>query len=798
MVNDKFFKYELRDYQADIINELNVYLEDRKLNVVAPPGSGKTVLGLEIICRLNKKTVIFVPTLAIKEQWVKNFKTNFISDLKIDDDIYILTYQSLNEGINVLLVNRFKNQEVVLCFDEAHHLHNKWLKQINQFKDQINVIFTLSFTATPPYDLNLTDYNKYLNLCGEIDTEVEITSLIKAKAVCPHQDYIYLNNLLNYEEKEVNDYRYDVNLALTEIINDNLLNDVYDIIRNNILNNKEEIYEDVSVYYLLVNYLILCNYKFDKKLLNKWLKNFKPQKILWKDIEEIYNYIVFNLKIEKIKNVFLKYDLIEKNKVNLVLSEKISKKINNSINKLKSINDIVDFEYNLRHDSAAILILTDYIRNVDLIKLINHKIIRELSVISIFQKLYSKYNSVAVLSGSLVIVEAKFLYLFKDLKYKSFDKYVIFENINGAAISLVSELYNSGKIKILIGTRSLLGEGWDSKITNTLIIASFVESFISSNQIRGRALRFLDNKISHIWHLLSVPFNIDINNDDFELKRRFTSFYGLSDKRNILMNNIYRYNYFPKIIEASNTEKINKKTIDYAKKLDEIKNAWQNISDNNCVITKDLSIPKERIFKSKIRIKQATSIILMIFSVIMFFVFIFINNNTGNNGLLDATYSLVIIILFILLYFLIRSYLYIANPLNYLNKIMNSLKETLLETNIIKEVNFILNKNINKQETYYEIKINSKYVRDKMIFYNAIKEILLEVNNPRYVLIYYFIFIPIYANSISCPSIISKNRQVAQIFADNLKRFGSYKLVYTRSENGVKILNKIKRFKWLK
>ena len=43
--------------------------------------------------------------------------------------------------------------------------------------------------------------------------------------------------------------------------------------------------------------------------------------------------------------------------------------------------------------------------------------------------------------------------------------------------------------QILVGTKSLLGEGWDAPCINSLIMASFVGSFVLGNQMRGRAIR---------------------------------------------------------------------------------------------------------------------------------------------------------------------------------------------------------------------------------------------------------------------------------------------------------------------
>jgi superfamily II DNA or RNA helicase len=64
------FKKPWRSYQARALDELESYLDDNKLHIVAAPGSGKTVLGLEVIRRLNKPTVVFAPTITIRDQWV--------------------------------------------------------------------------------------------------------------------------------------------------------------------------------------------------------------------------------------------------------------------------------------------------------------------------------------------------------------------------------------------------------------------------------------------------------------------------------------------------------------------------------------------------------------------------------------------------------------------------------------------------------------------------------------------------------------------------------------------------------
>ena len=42
---------------------------ERKHHIVAPPGSGKTIVGLELIRRFDEPAVVFAPTATIQQQW---------------------------------------------------------------------------------------------------------------------------------------------------------------------------------------------------------------------------------------------------------------------------------------------------------------------------------------------------------------------------------------------------------------------------------------------------------------------------------------------------------------------------------------------------------------------------------------------------------------------------------------------------------------------------------------------------------------------------------------------------------
>ena len=104
------FKYPWRNYQQRVLQELSHHLSDKHLHVIAPPGSGKTVLGLEVTLRLNKPVLILAPTIAIRNQWIQRFCELFLQtetapgwishDIRNPRFMTVSTYQGLHSACN--------------------------------------------------------------------------------------------------------------------------------------------------------------------------------------------------------------------------------------------------------------------------------------------------------------------------------------------------------------------------------------------------------------------------------------------------------------------------------------------------------------------------------------------------------------------------------------------------------------------------------------------------------------------------------------------------------------------------
>ena len=55
-------------------------------------------------------------------------------------------------------------------------------------------------------------------------------------------------------------------------------------------------------------------------------------------------------------------------------------------------------------------------------------------------------------------------------------------------VALATAIFTAGQTRLLVGTRALLGEGWDAPCVNCLIDLSAAATAVSVVQSRGRAL----------------------------------------------------------------------------------------------------------------------------------------------------------------------------------------------------------------------------------------------------------------------------------------------------------------------
>ena len=241
------FQKTWRAYQSRILEHLDSYIADRRFHLVAAPGSGKTVLGLEIVRRINHPTLVLTPTITIRNQWADRLVELFLragegrpiwvsTDLKKPALLTVATYQALHaacaggmsddaaeradeERENHFGEGRADSTEMhkeeclrlpdllagagfrTLVVDEAHHLRAGWWKTLTFVAERLQEPTIVALTSTPPYDVSAFEWERYEGLCGAVDAEVSVPELVYQGDLCPHQDYVYFSVPSSREQK---------------------------------------------------------------------------------------------------------------------------------------------------------------------------------------------------------------------------------------------------------------------------------------------------------------------------------------------------------------------------------------------------------------------------------------------------------------------------------------------------------------------------------------------------------------------------------------------------------------------
>ena len=149
------FVGNLFDYQNNIIEKyLNHVGESGGGLLDVEPGKGKTVMALNIISKLNKKTLVVVHKTFLLNQWkerinqfLPNAKIGIIQAQKIDiedKDIVIGMLQTLStKDLHEEIINQFG----LTIYDECHHLSAEVFSNV-MIKINTNYILGLSGTMT--------------------------------------------------------------------------------------------------------------------------------------------------------------------------------------------------------------------------------------------------------------------------------------------------------------------------------------------------------------------------------------------------------------------------------------------------------------------------------------------------------------------------------------------------------------------------------------------------------------------------------------------------------------------------
>ena len=228
------FEGELRDYQINIVNKYMAAVKDSGGGLLdVDPGKGKTVMALDIIAKLKKKTLVIVHKSFLLNQWLERIQ-QFLPNARVgkiqgqiidieDKDIVIGMLQSLSQ--------KEYPENLFECFglsiyDETHHLGAE--------------VFSRCMMRT------ITNYT--LGLSGTMQRKDGLTKVFK----------MFLGDVVHKEKSNPNEHKVIVK-AIKYAVSDDEFNEMkYD-------------YRGNPLYSTMISKL--CNYNYRSEFIIKVLQN---------------------------------------------------------------------------------------------------------------------------------------------------------------------------------------------------------------------------------------------------------------------------------------------------------------------------------------------------------------------------------------------------------------------------------------------------------------------------------------------------------------------------------------------
>ncbi len=178
------FNAQLREHQQIVIGTI----AKKDLGViVAPPGSGKTIVGLKIIAGKKQSALIITHRKQIADQWIERIETflgipkNEIGKIgqgktKISNQITVAMIQSLSKELEKPEGEKLLNAFGTIILDECHHIPAETFRNTIS---KLQTFYLYGLTATPFRKYN--DSKLIFIHLGEVISEIKANEISTAK-----------------------------------------------------------------------------------------------------------------------------------------------------------------------------------------------------------------------------------------------------------------------------------------------------------------------------------------------------------------------------------------------------------------------------------------------------------------------------------------------------------------------------------------------------------------------------------------------------------------------------------------
>lgn len=643
------FDGTLRTYQTEVLERIPVGTVG-PLHVVAPPGSGKTLLGLLLATREGDRALVLAPTVTIRQQWVRTAESLAPTPASVSDDperisdLTVMTYQLLSvtgdgspfddlaravwaeeliatgrteadaatwlaelavdspaayrSGIRsrvrrlrrrfarrnpdelarvlhpnaVALIDRLVDAGVrTVILDECHHLLDHWALVVaylaGRIRERGGSPRLIGLTATLPSPDDEAEYENYTQLLGEVDYEVPTPAVVKEGHLAPYRDHVMVIEPTPAEISFIRHHEERLHDLVMQLLT---TPDAVSYLERQLQPEDEDEDEPGAGAEALLERAFAKDFPLTRSCAVV-LRVVQPQHPLLAAIppllldrctsEDLLTVLTRFAQTRLLGNpdAHRQWDYVRRALADFgyMLTDR----------GLRRGRDPLDttLAYSAAKDHAAVEILrlelesedADRVRAVVVTDFVEHGNSRGMigdaaaGALRAFELLAAdpvtvRLNPVLVTAQHLRASAGDAADLAAELTDLLAEPVLVREGSgptrelrgpgigSGRMVAALSELIRRGRVRLLVGTRGLLGEGWDCPAVNTLIDLTAVATSSATQQLRGRTLR-LDpewpDKVAHNWSVAClIPSQVDLDDttEPRRLRRKHSHLWGPS------------------------------------------------------------------------------------------------------------------------------------------------------------------------------------------------------------------------------------------------------------------------------
>ena len=499
-----------------------------------------------------------------------------------------LLHESVMESLELL-----RRQDLgMIILDECHHLLGHWGRVLSAIQDFLGNPVVLGLTATPPDEASrdTVDATRYREFFGPVDYDVPVPAVVKDGFLAPYQDLAFLvrpnNEELRFVAKTSEQFREIVEELCEPPVDEQgtPVREPLDVYAERILKNLELPTGKAR------NWLhfeqraprFSRSARYFMRQVGRQLPDGIPESPGVEEPGSAPEQKATNMEeLVPVISWYVRHALIRSpEKKDHQLAERVIKRLRMlgvqitetgyqacqspvsrvlmySQSKATAAINILRQEREALGDSIRAVVICDYEKTSAVSSEISHLLDEESGgAIAAFRALLTSEETDALdpvlLTGATVLVDDDLKPAIESEAHKWLrdnDKEVRFEWREDSGfhvlvgrgrdwcprvyVAMFTDLFQRGITRCLVGTRGLLGEGWDANKINVLVDLTSVTTSMSVNQLRGRSFRLdpeVPQKIANNWDVVCIAPEFAKGMDDYRrFRAKHEKLYGVTD-----------------------------------------------------------------------------------------------------------------------------------------------------------------------------------------------------------------------------------------------------------------------------